>query len=219
MTIAIILCAARKHNDAGYFRNRDGQPVRFVAQPDLAQPSKIYTYARPDDVADVGGTWRELLADYNKRNRDANPFSLLKAWQLYRHKTYGQLVRQLGEDNVYILSAGWGLLPANYLTPLYDITFSPLAEDYQRRNKEDLYKDMPSITNHGNEPMVYFGSKFYIPLFCKLTARHRGRRIVFYNSAYEPNAPGCELVRFNTKTRTVWYYECAQAFIDGRVTV
>ena len=67
MMIAVILCAARKHNDAGYFRNRDGQPVRFVAQPDLAQPSKIYTYARPDDVADVGGTWRELLSDYNKR--------------------------------------------------------------------------------------------------------------------------------------------------------
>ena len=117
MTIAVILCAARKHNDAGYFRKRNGQPVRFVAQPDLAQPSKIYTYSRPDDVADVGGTWRELLSDYNKRNRDANQLGLLKAWQLYRHKTYGQLVRQLGEENVYILSAGWGLLPANYLTP------------------------------------------------------------------------------------------------------
>ena len=219
MTIAVILCAARKHNDAGYLRKRNGRLVRFVAQPDLAPPSKIYTYARPDDVADVGGTWRELLSDYNKRNRDANQLGLLKAWQLYRHKTYGQLVRKLGEENVYILSAGWGLLPTNYLTPLYDITFSPLAEDYQRRNKGDLYKDMPLLTNHGNEPMVYFGSNFYIPLFCKLTAQHRGRRIVFYNSAYEPNAPGCELIKFNTKARTVWYYECAQAFIDGRVTV
>ena len=43
MTIAVILCAARKHNDAGHFRKRNGQPVRFVAQPDLAPPSKIYT--------------------------------------------------------------------------------------------------------------------------------------------------------------------------------
>ena len=219
MTIAVILCAARKHNDAGYFRKRNGQPVRFVAQPDLAPPSKIYTYARPDDIADVGSTWRELLSDYNKRNRDANQLGLLKAWQLYRHKTYGQLVRKLGEENVYILSAGWGLLPANYLTPLYDITFSPLAEDYQRRNKGDSYRDLPLLKDHGNEPMVFFGSKFYIPLFCKLTARHRGRRIVFYNLAYEPNAPGCDLLRFNTKIRTVWYYECAQAFIYGRISV
>ena len=92
MTIAVILCAARKHNDAGHLRKRNGRPVRFVAQPDLAPPNKIYTYARPDDVADVGGIWRELLADYNKRSRDANPLGLLKAWQLYRHKTYGQLV-------------------------------------------------------------------------------------------------------------------------------
>ena len=219
MTIAVILCAARKHNDAGYLRKRNGRLVRFVAQPDLAPPSKIYTYARPDDVADVGGTWRELLSDYNKRNRDANQLGLLKAWQLYRHKTYGQLVRKLGEENVYILSAGWGLLPTNYLTPLYDITFSPLAEDYQRRSKKDVYRDLPLLTDHGNELMVFFGSKFYIPLFCKLTARHRGRRIVFYNSIYKPSAPGCELIKFNTKTRTNWYYECAQAFIDGRVTV
>ena len=219
MTIAVILCAARKHNDAGSFRKRNGQPVRFVAQPDLAPPNKIYTYALPDDDSDRGGTWRELLADYNKRSRDANPLGLLKAWQLYRHKTYGQLVRQLGEENVYILSAGWGLLPANYLTPLYDITYSPLAEDYQRRNKGDLCKDLPLLTDHGNETMVFFGSKFYVPLFCKLTAPHRGRRIVFYNSAYEPSTSDCELIKFDTKTRTIWYYECAQAFIDGRVTV
>ena len=190
MTIAVILCAARKHNDAGYFRKRNGRLVRFVAQPDLAPPSKIYSYARPDDVADVGATWRELLTDYNKRDRDANQLGLLKAWQLYRHKTYGQLVRQLGEENIYILSAGWGLLPANYLTPLYDITFSPLAEDYQRRNKGDLYRDLPLLTNHGNEPMVFFGSKFYISLFCNLTARHRGRRIVFYNSALQALCSG-----------------------------
>lgn len=68
MTIAVILCAARKHNDAGYFRRRNGRPVRFVAQTDLAPPGKIFTYARSDDSADTGGTWRELLADYNKRN-------------------------------------------------------------------------------------------------------------------------------------------------------
>ncbi len=32
-----------------------------------------------------------------------------------------------------------------------------------------------------------------------------------------PSAPGCELINFNTKT--IWYYECANAFIDGRIVV
>ena len=219
MTVAVLLCAAGKNSDAGHLRRRNGQPVRFVAQPNLAPPSKIYTYARPDDDSDIGGTWRDVLAEYNRRSRDANESGLLKAWQLYRNETYRRLVRHFGEKSVYILSAGWGFLPADYLTPWYNITFSPNAEDYKRRGERDSYKDLPLCVDHDDEPMLFFGSQYYIPLFCKLTAQHRGQRVVFYNSARIPSAPGCELINFNTKTKTIWYYECANAFIDGRIVV
>ena len=55
---------------------------------------------------------------------------------------YGtQLVEIFGIDNVYILSAGWGLIRASFLTPNYDITFSAPAGAYNLRRKYDQYCD------------------------------------------------------------------------------
>lgn len=50
-------------------------------------------------------------------------------------------MRKFGLDNVMILSAGWGLIPAQFLTPRYDITFSASAEPYVRRRKNQAYED------------------------------------------------------------------------------
>ena len=59
----------------------------------------------------------------------------LACLRLYKNSAYEYLVNQLGEDKVFILSAGWGLIPAPFLTPDYDITFSGNAEAYKRRRK------------------------------------------------------------------------------------
>ena len=64
-------------------------------------------------------------------NPGDNRFGLLPAWRLYRNPTYGILAEHWGLDHLYILSAGWGLIPANFLTPNYDITFSA-AQNVQR---------------------------------------------------------------------------------------
>ncbi len=69
------------------------------------------------------------------------------------------------------------------------------------------------------EPVVFFGGKDYVPLFCSLTEHIKGKRVLFYNSATLPDAPGCALKRFNTTTRTNWHYECANAFIEGKITI
>ena len=63
-----------------------------------------------------------------------SPFGLLPAYQLYENSTYNRLVDRFGLSNVYILSAGWGLIPADFLTPHYDITFSASADAYKRPN-------------------------------------------------------------------------------------
>ena len=62
-------------------------------------------------------------------------------------------------------------------------------------------------------PVVFVGGKDYAPLFCKLTAETPVERIVFYNAAVPPDAPGCTLYRFPTTTRTNWHYECANDLI------
>ena len=216
--IVIIQCAARKSPDAGHLRRRDGEPVLFVADPHSAPVDKGYLYARPDDKSDEGVSWRTTLLEYNRKPGN-NPLGLLPARKLYQNPTYGRLVYRIGVRNTYILSAGWGLIAADFLTPDYDITFSPGADQYKRRRKKDRYDDLRMLSENTAEPVVFFGGKDYVPLFCSLTEHVKGQRVLFYNSATLPDAPGCALKRFNTTTRTNWHYECANAFIEGKITI
>lgn len=213
--ILVIQCAASKQPGAGYFQARGGKKVLFVADPTRAPASADLTYARPDDRADDGISWREHVARYNA-TPEVNPFGLSPAYELYENEAYRGLVRKFGLKNVMILSAGWGLIPAQFLTPRYDITFSASAEPYVRRRKNQTYDDFSMVPAGETGPIVFFGGRDYVPLFVKLTASVE-RRIVFYNSAVPPAAPGCSLQRFPTSTRTNWHYECAQAFIAGAI--
>ncbi len=209
--MVVIQCAASKQTNAGYFRTDDGRRVLFVAQPAMAPSSERIHYARPDDVSDAGASWREELMRYNA-DPQGNPLGLLPAIALYTHPTYARLAEKIDAERLFILSAGWGLLPATFLTPNYDITFSPQAEAYKRRRRTDPYRDFASPSDGGNEPMVFFGGKDYVPLFAQLTRAHRGRRTVFFNSQPPPAAIGCRLEQFVTTTRTNWHYECADAW-------
>lgn len=214
--IIVIQCAAKKDPDAGSLHTRDGRSVFFVADPDLAPPKKAVLFARPDDVADDGQTWRQQLVKYNKTPTE-NPLGLVSAWSLYANRTYKALADHVGLNRLYILSAGWGLIAAEFLTPAYDITFSASADKFKRRRKTDRYDDLMMLPAGSNEPVVFLGGKDYVGLFSELTRAVSGSRTVFYNSASQPVAPGCRLVRYNTKTRTNWHYECANALIAGRV--
>jgi hypothetical protein len=220
--IVVIQCAAKKSSSAGYLRSEDGEKVLFVAEPQGAPASVIVDYARPDDevndVADGDLTWRDHLTSYNAKP-GGNPLELMPAWQLYSNRAYKNLVDRFGQDKLYILSAGWGMLAADFLTPMYDITFSASAEGYKRRRSRDRYSDLSMLPAETAETVVLFGGKDYVSLFCELTKDIKSARYIFYNSVSPPNAPGCELVRFNTTARTNWHYLCAQAFIEGRVSV
>jgi hypothetical protein len=171
---------------------------------------------RPDDPSDHGGSWREVLVRYNEVSAH-NPLSLLAAFELHQRDTYRALVKQFGIDKTYILSAGWGLIPASFLTPYYDITFTASADDWKRRRRHDTYNDLPMLPADTDEEIVFLGGKDYLPLFRRLTMSARSARTVFYNSATLPDAPDCQLVRFSTTTRTNWHYECADALMRGEL--
>ena len=210
MTI-VIQCAASKRPHAGSLRTADGRRVLFVADPDAAPPDPDVTYARPDDTTDDGRTWRGNLVAYNEAG--ANTYGLLRAFELYENPAYRQLVGQLGIENVYILSAGWGLIRADFLTPLYDITFSSAVKKsapWKHRRRTDAYRDLSQIPETSQDEVFFLGGKDYVPLFCDLTAGVAGIRTVLYNSDTPPRAPGCNLERFHTATRTNWHYEAAR---------
>jgi hypothetical protein len=209
--IVVIQCAGSKQANAGTLRTTDGKPVLFVAHPEKAPEADNRVYARPDDPASGGCSWREALLAYNERP-GTNPLGLLPAYELYKNEIYRSLVRRYGIENTFILSAGWGLLNAAFLTPSYDITFSASAEDFVRRRKGDSYRDFCMLPDDVDGPVVFFGSKEYVPLFACLTRTMNAEKLVFYNSQQPPVADGCVLKRFETRTRTNWQYECAAAF-------
>jgi len=214
--IVVIQCAASKQSDAGHLVAASGKRVDFVAHPQIAPPNPDRMYARPDDLREDGTSWRQLLLKYNQ-NPDDNPLRLYPAYGLYENKAYGRLVDRFGLRNVYILSAGWGLIPADFLTPYYDITFSPSADAYKRRRKTDQYNDFRMLPDDTENDIVFFGGKDYLSLFCSLTDTIRGRKIVFFNSASVPRFNGYTFRRFETTTRTNWHYECANAFLNGEI--
>jgi hypothetical protein len=162
--IVVIQCAASKQPGSGHLVAASGKPVDFVAYPQAAPTDPDRIYARPDDPSDEAIPWRRVLLQYNQ-GTEGNPLGLSPAYQLYENKIYGRLVDRFGVRKVYILSAGWGLIAADFLTPYYDITFSPSAERYKRRRKTDHYEDFCMLPSETDEEILFFGGKDYFPLF------------------------------------------------------
>jgi hypothetical protein len=213
--LIVIQCASTKSSAAGHFMTPSGKPLVFVAHPELVQADARQMFVRPDDVSDAGRPWRELLLDYN-RTAHNNPLGLAPAYRLYENEIYRRLVDEFGIDRVYVLSAGWGLIRSDFLTPYYDITFSSSAradDAYKRRRREDVYHDFCMLPSETEEEVLLFAGRDYVPLFCALTNNVKGTRTVFYRTNQAPDIPGCTAVRFETTTRTNWHYECAKSIL------
>jgi hypothetical protein len=217
--IAVIQCASGKRDGAGHLTTVNGKPVTFVAQRELAPHRADREYAEPDDPSGYGSSWREFLQKHNNDHSGDNPARLCPAYQLYKNKAYVRLADGLGVSNVYVLSAGWGLIRADFLTPFYDITFSSSADTYKRRRKKDRFDDLRMLPESTKKDIVFFGSRECLPLFCSLTDSVRAKRIVFYNSQAPPQCNGCTLKKFVGTRHTNWQYDCVNAFLDGRVSI
>jgi hypothetical protein len=211
----VIQCAGKKADGAGSFRTADGRRVRFVAHPEFVDDLS-YVYAHPDEKSDDGQTWRERLLSYN-RDPQSNPLRLRRAFELYQHAAYRELARRFGTRHLFILSAGWGLIPADFLTPDYDITFSSSGNRAVRRSSKDTFLDWAVIDGHNGEPLVFVGGKSYLPHFCRLTEHYEGPRIALYDSQRVPERAGVRFVRYPTTTRTNWHYGAARGLMDGGV--
>ena len=213
----VIQCAGKKTSGAGFLAGSDGVSVHFVARPELAPFCPDKRHARPDDPAANGKTWRDILRAHNLRADKS--LNLLRAYQLYQHPIYTKLVEKFGAGNVFILSAGWGLVGANFLLPAYDITFSSAGEKFSHRKRQDTYDDFSMLPDDCDDDLVFFGGKDYQRHFHRISKNYRGNRFVFYNSAGKPDMPDCRAVKYKTETRTNWHYECAAAFINGAISL
>lgn len=215
----VIQCAGSKRPAAGTFRTADGRRVVFVAQPALAPKADDIHYAHPDDFSDrADQTWRERVADENRRP-GVTSSPLCPAGLLYTPSAYRTLQERFGAERLFILSAGWGLVRSDFLLPAYDITFSRSAESYKRRQSTQRFSDFNHLLDEAEADTVFLGGKDYLPLFLKLSSAARGRRLVFFNSAVPPAAPGCTVQEFRSARRTNWHYACAEALASRELAL
>ena len=220
----VVIQGSRRSNSVkdescdGYFKH-EGKKVKFVTQPDLA-PDDDFLYALPDDTDSGGVSWREKLTNYNREFRDSgkNPYGLLPAWKIYQNKIYEDLKNEYGEDRLYILLAGWGIVRADFLIPASEITFTvKLPNNYNL--KDGFYRHYNMLPDDAGDPVVFFGRDECIPLFCDLTGKILGKRYAFYKGD-RPDAPCCELREFRpSDSNPIWYYETARKFIENGMSM
>ena len=210
----VIQCAGDKRSWAGRMKTDDGRSLRFVAHPEEVAAEAGLAYARPDDVSENGETWRERVRAYNA-NPEGNPLELLPAYRLYSNRVYRDLASHIGTDRLFILSAGWGLIRAEFLTPSYDSTFRPDGMPGSWRTSTDSFDDWSMVDGESSEPLVFLGGESYFPFFGKLTDHCRCKRVAYHRLKDPPRWDGVEVRRYETKTRTNWYYGAVKALIEG----
>ena len=213
----VIQCSANKKALAGYFA-LNGRRVRFVAHPEYCEQTKAHVLCRPDDlIPSTSMTWREHLLAYNACGD--NPDRLLRSGSLYSPPAYQRLLNSVGSDNLFILSAGWGLIRSDFLLPDYDITFSSQAAPWKRRTKHDLFCDFVHLTQANiacDETLYFFGGREYLPLYYKLTRCLVARKVVYYVSARFITCDGFVYIKYDS-SGTNWHYRCVSDFLNGRI--
>ncbi len=130
---------------------------------------------------------------------------------------------------MFILSAGWGLIRADFLVPSYDITFSKKAKAESpwtyRDNRKDHFEDFQQLSSRSTGPIVFLGGKDYIKLFLALTKPLGRHSIVFQRASPEKRVSedrsenGLEYRSFVTPILTNWHYQCAKDIANGSVSI
>lgn len=175
--IIVISCSGSKNSALPEFGN---QKIVFCARPNLA-PMDENRYVHPDDHIDVDGqkTWREWVEA--KQEYDI----FLQAYRLYKPSIYRNLYRKYGQK-LFIFSAGWGIVRANFKLPKYDITFSQGQNiaDYKRRlSSASNFNDYNHLDEiDGREEILFVGGSKYILPFCLLTSHLPTKKIIVYKS-------------------------------------
>lgn len=202
----------------------DGRPVKFVADPAAGTPPAGVLWARPDDaIPGQTRTWREELSRLVASGEASR--SLLPAWRLYEPAAYRHLVQALSDRRVYILSAGWGLVRADFPLPDYDITFSRAAGRANRRLRTHQFQDFMQLDPSSIEPVVFMGGNDYLPLFQALTESFHARKVVLYRVAPGPTIPVRRTeglwtyTPYPTARRTNWHYGAAEAICRDAAAV
>ena len=129
------------------------------------------------------------------------------------------LIRSFRAENVFILSAGWGLVRADYLLPDYNITFSKrqnVPQESRRGKRESGWSDFNQLRDsvEVSEEVHYFGGQDYLDLFYSLSALDIQRnKFVIHHKAILVHRNGYQYDQYIGNVKTNWHYPAAAEFI------
>jgi hypothetical protein len=212
----IISCSKSKNGDS-FLHN--GTAINFVSRVDgLGAENELYVH--PDDlIPNEKNTWRDLVSQQEIRNE------LLPAYQLYKHSIYSSLFRHYSDD-LFIFSAGWGIVKADFRLPKYNVTFSngKNVPIYSKRNKNDLFNDFNHLEGiDENETIVLIASKDYVLPFCQQTNHLPNQKVIIYKNMgvlnHNPyaNINNFRFKHYLTNERRKWHYEYANKLINNEI--
>jgi hypothetical protein len=177
----VIQCAGRKI--CAPTLSQGDQALNFVATPRLGPPNERAPWdALPALNSD---TWIDCVRDYNDKKilplgiAVSKGQNLTTAGSLYRRSIYQDLIRTVGSQNVYILSAGWGLIRADDKIPPYNVTFSnnALLEAKITPAKRGLHGSIRKAVDGDDEIHLFLTPK-YLEYWVKCFSGQFGSRKV-----------------------------------------
>lgn len=211
----VISCCDKKNGDLFH---HNGEAINFVSHANEFAPIDQLNFHPDDLVPNENFTWRELVAQ--QENRD----DLLSSYILYKPNIYNVLYQHYGND-LFIFSAGWGIVRADYKLPKYNITFSTKNNipPYAKRNNNffDDFNQLEEIDE--NERILFIAGKDYVFPFCELTEHLPNEKIIIYkshdvlNNNQYLNNNNFIFRQYQTNTRTNWHYEYAKRLITNEV--
>ena len=210
----IVISCSNSKNGENLIYNRN--EITFVSTPNMDNSFHF----RPDDkIPNEQNTWREYV-----ESQDNN--KLLQSYKLYKPPIYKSLYKKFKSD-LFILSAGWGLINSEFRIPKYNITFSKRGDKQTLRKKDNVFNDFNHLLNiNSNEKIVFFGGSDYIKLFFELTQFLPNEKIIFYKKKdiYKGNPflaidDSYKLIKFETKASTNWHYGCAKEFLNEQIII
>ena len=213
--IYIIQCSQKKHAAATI------GGMRFVANTAYLAPGKAATATTPAMRSREGYSWSDYIRKYNENPANVG---LSRAVDIYKPTIYKDMVAAFGAERVFILSAGWGLVPSWYRIPTYEITLSYATERATRRAGLHGFKDLVLDPKYAGEEVTFIGGAAYIGLLCKVLRDVPLKRLVVaFTTKKQPRihlplAETVDIVKFPTKVETNWHYQYGRWLIENAGT-
>lgn len=220
----VIQCAGDKDDGAATLC-QNGQELRFVARP-VPGTNQRSPWQRV--TGSNGPTWIECLRSFNDAPQRNLPQGVAwgrgtptRAADLYSNPIYQRLACAIGVANVYILSAGWGLVRGTDVIPTYNITFS--AGQNVPPHARITPKDRVPLGNlrngvEGDDQIHLFLTPKYISYWLNAGLIIKPNRLVLHWRAGQALPDGLgnvERITFETDARMNWHYGAADEFLDG----